>query len=71
LPVGQREAILLCFEGFNYAEIAVVLGISASAAMSRCQRAKRTLRALVDKPPRLRRVAESGEAGFSGPSCRT
>jgi RNA polymerase sigma factor (sigma-70 family) len=54
LPVGQREAILLCFEGFSYAEMAAVLGISANAAMIRCQRAKRTLQALIEKPRRRR-----------------
>jgi RNA polymerase sigma-70 factor (ECF subfamily) len=47
LPIGQREAILLCFEGFSYAEVAAILGITANAAMIRCQRAKRALQALV------------------------
>lgn len=50
LPVGQREAIVLCFEGFSYAELAAILGITANAAMIRCQRAKTALRALVEKP---------------------
>ncbi|MFL6856547.1 MAG: RNA polymerase sigma factor [Allosphingosinicella sp.] len=60
LPVGQREAILLCFEGFSYAEMAAVLGITANAAMIRCQRAKRRLQALVEKPRRPRRGSQGG-----------
>ena len=40
LPVPQREAIVLCFEGFSYAESATILGISTNAVMLRCQRAK-------------------------------
>jgi RNA polymerase sigma factor (sigma-70 family) len=50
LPIPQREAIVLCFEGFTYGEISEALGISANAAMLRCQRAKQTLKALMDKP---------------------
>jgi RNA polymerase sigma factor (sigma-70 family) len=60
LPIGQREAIVLCFEGFSYAEVGAILGITPNAAMIRCQRAKTTLRALVDKPPK-------GRAGAAGP----
>jgi len=48
LPIPQREAIVLSLEGFNYAEIADVLGISANAAMLRCQRAKTALKANVE-----------------------
>jgi RNA polymerase sigma-70 factor (ECF subfamily) len=45
LPIPQREAIVLCFEGFTYGEMGEVLGISTNAAMLRCQRAKGTLKA--------------------------
>jgi RNA polymerase sigma factor (sigma-70 family) len=47
LPAPQRDAIALAFEGFSYAEVGGVLGISANAAMLRCQRAKASLRAMV------------------------
>jgi len=43
LPIPQREAIVLCFEGFSYSEVAEVLGISTNAATLRCQRAKAAL----------------------------
>lgn len=48
LPIPQREAIVLCFEGFSYGEMSEVLGISANAVMLRCQRAKATLKAMMD-----------------------
>jgi RNA polymerase sigma-70 factor (ECF subfamily) len=48
LPIPQREAIALAFKGFSYSEMADILGISANAVMLRCQRAKTTLRSLVD-----------------------
>lgn len=48
LPIPQREAIVLCFEGFSYSEMSDVLGISANAVMLRCQRAKATLKAMMD-----------------------
>ena len=48
LPIPQREAIVLCFEGFSYAEMALILGISTNAVMLRCQRAKATLRAIME-----------------------
>lgn len=44
LPLPQRQAIALAFEGFSYAEVGDVLGISTNAAMLRCQRAKATLK---------------------------
>jgi RNA polymerase sigma factor (sigma-70 family) len=50
LPIPQREAIVLCFEGFSYGEVGEVLGISANAAMLRCQRAKTALKAMLDRP---------------------
>jgi RNA polymerase sigma factor (sigma-70 family) len=49
LPIPQREAIVLCLEGFSYAEIATILGISTNAAMLRCQRAKSTLKTIVER----------------------
>jgi len=49
LPVPQREAIVLCFEGFSYTEMGQVLGISTNAAMLRCQRAKTTLKSIMEK----------------------
>jgi RNA polymerase sigma-70 factor (ECF subfamily) len=52
LPVPQREAIVLCFEGFSYGEMAEILGISANAVMLRCQRAKTRLRAIMERRPR-------------------
>lgn len=48
LPIPQREAIVLFFEGFSYAEMSEVLGISANAVMLRCQRAKAALKAMMD-----------------------
>ena len=48
LPIPQREAIVLSLEGFSHSEIADVLGISANAAMLRCQRAKTALKAIVE-----------------------
>lgn len=49
LPLPQREAIVLSLEGFSYAEMSQILGISASAAMSRCRRAKRALRSIMER----------------------
>ena len=49
LPVPQREAIVLCLEGFSYGEMATILGISPNAAMLRCQRAKYTLKTIVER----------------------
>ena len=48
LPIPQRDAIVLAFEGFSYAEMAEILGISANAVMLRCQRAKTTLKSLME-----------------------
>jgi RNA polymerase sigma factor (sigma-70 family) len=48
LPIPQREAIVLCFEGFSYAEMAEILGISPNAVMLRCQRAKTALKAIME-----------------------
>ncbi len=49
LPIPQREAIVLCLEGFSYSEMASILDISPNAAMLRCQRAKNTLKAIVER----------------------
>lgn len=49
LPIPQREAIVLCFEGFSYGEMAEILGVSANAVMLRCQRAKTTLRTMMER----------------------
>jgi RNA polymerase sigma-70 factor (ECF subfamily) len=49
LPIPQREAIVLAFEGFSYGEMAQILGISANAVMLRCQRAKTTLKSLMEQ----------------------
>jgi RNA polymerase sigma-70 factor (ECF subfamily) len=51
LPIPQREAIVLCLEGFSYQEIAEILGITANAAILRCQRAKTALKASVEPRP--------------------
>ena len=55
LPIPQREAIVLCFEGFSYQEMAEILGITPNAVMLRCQRAKTTLKSIMDKSTRERR----------------
>jgi len=52
LPVPQREAIVLCFEGFSYGEMAAILGISSNAVMLRCQRAKNRLRTILERRAR-------------------
>jgi RNA polymerase sigma factor (sigma-70 family) len=49
LPIPQREVIVLCLEGFSFAEIATILEISPNAAMLRCQRAKSTLKTIVER----------------------
>jgi RNA polymerase sigma-70 factor (ECF subfamily) len=49
LPIPQREAIVLAFEGFSYPEMAEILGISANAVMLRCHRAKSTLKSLMEQ----------------------
>ena len=49
LPIPQREAIVLCLEGFSYVEVGEILGISANAALLRCQRAKTALRAVMER----------------------
>jgi len=48
LPIPQREAIVLCFEGFSYGEMSETLGISTNAVILRCQRAKAALKAMMD-----------------------
>ena len=50
LPLPQREAIVLCLEGFSYGEVGEILGISTNAATLRCQRAKTALSSLMEGP---------------------
>lgn len=49
LPIPQREAIVLCLEGFSYGEMATILGISPNAVMLRCHRAKATLKTIMER----------------------
>jgi RNA polymerase sigma factor (sigma-70 family) len=44
LPLAQKQALILCLEGFSFNEIGATLGISTHAAAMRCQRAKDALR---------------------------
>jgi RNA polymerase sigma factor (sigma-70 family) len=48
LPLPQREAIVLCLEGFSYGEVGEMLGVSTNAAMLRCQRAKNALKSMME-----------------------
>lgn len=48
LPIPQREAIVLCIEGFRYAEVAAILGITPNAAMLRCTRARNNLKSIME-----------------------
>jgi RNA polymerase sigma-70 factor (ECF subfamily) len=54
LPIPQREAITLFFEGFTYFEVGEILGISTNAATLRCQRARESLRRAMEQPPEPR-----------------
>ena len=47
LSLPQREVATLMLEGFSYDEIAESLGVTANAAMLRCQRAKAALTAMM------------------------
>lgn len=49
LPIPQREAIVLCFEGFSYVEVGQVLGITPNAALQRCLRAKTALKSIMER----------------------
>jgi RNA polymerase sigma-70 factor (ECF subfamily) len=49
LPEGQRHAIQLWLDGFHYADIAQVLGVSVDAIKSRLRDAKRHLRPVSTK----------------------
>jgi RNA polymerase sigma factor (sigma-70 family) len=49
LPLPQREAIVLCLEGFSYGEVGDMLGISTNAATLRCQRAKNALTSMMER----------------------
>ena len=48
LPLPQREVIILVLEGFNYAEIADMLGIAPNALALRLSRAKATLKKMLE-----------------------
>jgi DNA-directed RNA polymerase specialized sigma24 family protein len=48
LPEGQRHAVELWLDGFQYADIAQVLRVSVDAVKSRLRDAKRQLRANID-----------------------
>jgi DNA-directed RNA polymerase specialized sigma24 family protein len=48
LPLAQKQAIILCLEGFSFREIGDMMGISAPAAQMRCQRARSALKAAVE-----------------------
>ncbi|HYI49488.1 MAG TPA: sigma-70 family RNA polymerase sigma factor [Allosphingosinicella sp.] len=50
LPLGQKQAIILCLEEFSFAEIGKTMGIPTHAAQMRCQRAKAALRAAMETP---------------------
>ena len=47
LPVNQRQVVTLMLEGFSYAEIADVLGITETNVGARLTRARQTLRHLL------------------------
>lgn len=49
LPIPQREAIVLSFEGFSHQDVADVLGISVNAATLRVTRARAALKALMER----------------------
>ena len=44
LPVNQRQVVTLMLEGFSYAEIADVLGITETNVGARLTRARQMLR---------------------------
>ncbi len=52
LALGQREVLLLCSHGFEPAEAAPMLGISAEAARQRLSRARVRLRQLLERDAR-------------------
>ena len=49
LPLGQKQAIILCLEDFTFKEIGETMGISTHAAQMRCHRAKAALKAATEK----------------------
>jgi RNA polymerase sigma factor (sigma-70 family) len=51
LPLAQKQAIILCLEGFSFKEIGETMGISTHAAQMRCQRAKAALKAAMEAAP--------------------
>lgn len=51
LPLAQKQAIILCLEGFSFKEIGETMGISTHAAQMRCQRAKAALKTAMETSP--------------------
>ena len=51
LPLPQKQAIILCLEGFSFREIGETMGISTHAAQMRCHRAKAALKTAMETLP--------------------
>lgn len=51
LPLAQKQAIILCLEGFSFKEIGETIGVSTHAAQMRCQRAKAALKTAMETSP--------------------
>ena len=49
LQEADRECLLLCVDGFSYAEIVEITGLTLAAVKGRIFRARRELRALLEK----------------------
>jgi len=49
LPLPQREVIILVLEGFDYSEIAEMLGIAPNALALRLSRAKAALKSMLEQ----------------------
>ena len=53
LPPEQRATVaLVCIEGASYKEAAEISGVPVGTVMSRLARARRTLNAILNQPPR-------------------
>lgn len=51
LPLAQKQAIILCLEGFSFKEIGETMGVSTHAAQMRCHRAKAALKSAMEASP--------------------
>lgn len=51
LPLAQKQAIILCLEGFSFKEIGETMGVSTHAAQMRCHRAKAALKTAMEASP--------------------